>query len=839
MRYAATIRALAFLTALFLVTAYVDGSQAGATQDDIEGWFHVRWGDPPLGSGGQAAQNFSLVDDQGVERLLDIGSLHLSVSELRLLDRRRVRLRGEAIPRPGRPDLIVAQSVELADQQLPAPGLSREGLAVTGSQPWVNILCRFSDSAGVTPQPESYFTGLMGLSEPGMDHYWREVSYNLVNIAGTAVSDWRDLPNPLSFYVDEYGGANLGQIAADCTALHDSVVFYPGFVGINIMLNQTIGCCAWGGSWTLNRDGQIRQYRVTWMPPWAFSNQGVMAHEMGHGFGLPHSSGPYGTPYDSHWDPMSSSGGPCSPFHVLYGCIGRHTISHHKEILGWVSPGERYIAACGTTQTIHLWRLSTSPTAGGYKMALIPRNESGTSFYTVEARRFAGYDAYLPAEAVIIHDVDTTRSDRDAQVVDPDNNGNPNDAAAMWLPGESFVHSGLATVTVLSSTTTGYLVEIARTCPPAAPTWVGATPLSSSQVQLNWTDHSGNEDGFIIYRYGGGFSGQAGSVGPNVTAFTDNGLAPGVHYIYSLLAYTDSAFSLARNTITAIIPGGTPSAPVLESVVGTSTTQVRLTWKDNSANEAGFQVFRFDASNPGAGYTGLGLLPPNTTTFTDGGLQAGHTYVYWVVAQNGLFNGFSPAVFGGTTFAATPDPQAPRLSGGTSNSGSQVSITWSDNTADESGFRVQRWNGTSWQLVATLGPNATGYSESGLPGGTPYEYRVSAFAAGYEKFSPASLIVTTAGSWPAPPALSSAVGLSQSSIRVYWQDNASNETGYKLLRTDSVTGETTEFNLPPGTTTYLDSGLSPSRYYYYWLWAVGLQGTGYASTIIPANTYGP
>ena len=57
-----------------------------------------------------------------------------------------------------------------------------------------------------------------------------------------------------------------------------------------------------------------------------------------------------------------------------------------------------------------------------------------TRFYTVETRRLAGYDAKLPGHAVIIHFVDTTRSDRDAQVIDPDANGNPDDAGAMWLP---------------------------------------------------------------------------------------------------------------------------------------------------------------------------------------------------------------------------------------------------------------------------------------------------------------------------------------------------------------------------------------------------------------------
>jgi hypothetical protein len=389
--------------------------------------------------------------------------------------------------------------------------------------------------------------------------------------------------------------------------------------------------------------------------------------------------------------------------------------------------------------------------------------------------------------------------------------------------------------------------EVGAQCPsgiqsaPTAPTWQSATPLSESQVQLNWNDNSGDENGFVIYRYGASASTQAGSVGPNVTTFSDSGLAGGVHYIYSLVAHNGSGFTLAPDTITAITPGGAPAPPVLESVVGISTSQVRLTWRDNSPNEAGFQVFRFDPLNPGAGYTGLGLVPPNTTSMTDSGLAPGNTYFYWVVAQSadGLFNGFSPAIFSGTTFTASPDPLAPRLTGGVTVSGSQIRINWTDNTGNESGFRVQRWNGASWQLIATLGANATTYQDSGLAGGIAYQYQVSAFGSGFEKFSPASISVTTAGSWPAPPTPTSAYGLSTSSIRVNWQDNSSNETGFKLIRTDSVTGASTQIDLPAGTTTYQDTGLVAGRYYYYWLWALGSQGNGYASTIIPANTYAP
>ncbi|MCZ7624917.1 MAG: hypothetical protein M5R38_02920 [Candidatus Methylomirabilis sp.] len=207
-------------------------------------------------------------------------------------------------------------------------------------------------------------------------------------------------------------------------------------------------------------DGQTKSYNVTWLPPWGYENHGVIGHEMGHGFGLPHSSGPYSATYDSRWDVMSDVWDNCWPEHPEYGCIGVHTIAYHKDFLGWVPSVRRYVALPGSNTTIELERLG-QPSTTGYLMAKIPLGGSATQFYTVEARQKVGYDGPLPDSAVVIHFVDTTRWDRDAQVVDTDNNGNPNDAGAMWLPGDTFADTANGiTVSVLSTTTSGFLVAI-------------------------------------------------------------------------------------------------------------------------------------------------------------------------------------------------------------------------------------------------------------------------------------------------------------------------------------------------------------------------------------------
>ncbi|HEV8308164.1 MAG TPA: CARDB domain-containing protein, partial [Methylomirabilota bacterium] len=105
--------------------------------------------------------------------------------------------------------------------------------------------------------------------------------------------------------------------------------------------------------------------------------------------------------------------------------------------------------------------------SGNYLIAQIPIGGSSTEFYTVEARRAAGYDEGIPGDAIVIHRVDTTRRDRLAQVVDPDGNGDPNDDGAMWTPGETFSDpaSGI-TVSVGAASATSFEVTIGcATCP--------------------------------------------------------------------------------------------------------------------------------------------------------------------------------------------------------------------------------------------------------------------------------------------------------------------------------------------------------------------------------------
>ena len=446
-------------------------------QVSLSGWLTIIWGDPKPGSGGKPIEIYMLTDDTGRStQLLLNEELARPLGGILALNRKRVIVEGKWV----RPTVLETQSVQL-DVKSNAPADRSALQSVSGPQPWISILCKFADVPD-EPKALSYFQGMYGSAYPGLDHYWREVSYDIANVVGSDAVGWYTLPQPRSYYVyDEDGDGdddlNHSRAVNDCTAVADADVYFPGYVGINLMFNASLGCCAWGGSRYMYLDGVGKYYRVTWEPPWGYEDVTVIAHEMGHGFGLPHSSGDYGYTYDNQWDVMSDTWSNCSlSSDPVYGCLGQHTISYHKDILGWIPAGQKYVATA-SSQTVTLEQLALPQTAN-YKMVQIPIGGSAIHFYTVEVRRKVGYDVKLTGQAVIIHEVDTTRG-RPAHVVDVDGNGDTGDDGAIWTVGETFSDAANSiSVSVDSATATGFVVTITLDngpTPTATATW---TPTS-------------------------------------------------------------------------------------------------------------------------------------------------------------------------------------------------------------------------------------------------------------------------------------------------------------------------------------------------------------------------
>ena len=81
----------------------------------------------------------------------------------------------------------------------------------------------------------------------------------------------------------------------------------------------------------------------------------------------------------------------------------------------------------------------------------------------------------------------------------------------------------------------------------------------------------------------------------------------------------------------------------------------------------------------------------------------------------------------------------------------QLAVSWIDNSGDEDGFLVERRGQAAgaFQPVATLGPNAVAFLDTGVAAGTAYCYRVRAFnLAGPSTYSSEGCGTSAAGLLP-------------------------------------------------------------------------------------------
>jgi hypothetical protein len=209
---------------------------------------------------------------------------------------------------------------------------------------------------------------------------------------------------------------------------------------------------------------------VTWEPPWAYQNEGALAHEMGHGFGLPHANNSDldADTYDNPWDVMSDWRVDATS-DATFGTLPKHINIYHRDRLGWIDAARKLtIGSAGTFTNLSLDAAEIASSTNLQMIVVTLPGAVATHYYTIEARRAGAagdaYDHNLAGSAVIIHEIDMTRKEPawsvDAQTPPATV---ANDPGSMFTTGQTWAAPGGAfIVSVTAASANGFVVSVDR-----------------------------------------------------------------------------------------------------------------------------------------------------------------------------------------------------------------------------------------------------------------------------------------------------------------------------------------------------------------------------------------
>jgi len=256
------------------------------------------------------------------------------------------------------------------------------------------------------------------------------------------------------------------------------------------------------------------------------------------------------------------------------------------------------------------------------------------------------------------------------------------------------------------------------------PTGLSATAVSASQINLTWTDNSVTENGYYVEQspVDNLHFVQIAATGPNATSYSVTGLSAGTKYYYRVRAYNAITTSAYSNQTNATTLASIPVAPSGLTITTLLSSKIIIAWTDNSNNETGFKVQRKLGAT--GTYTTITTTGANATTYSDISVTDGTSYCYRVAATNSAGDSpYSNEVCGTTPLAK------PTAATATAVSSSQINLTWIDNSASETGYKIERKTGLAgtYSQIALVGANVQSYPDTnGLAPNTKYYYRVRA-----------------------------------------------------------------------------------------------------------------
>jgi hypothetical protein len=347
--------------------------------------------------------------------------------------------------------------------------------------------------------------------------------------------------------------------------------------------------------------------------------------------------------------------------------------------------------------------------------------------------------------SVVAHELEEATTDPDLNAW-YDATGNENADKCAWTFGTTY-HSANNALANMKLGSLDYLIQqnwvdaaggycalsYASVPAPPAPSTPGLTAVSSSEIDLTWTEQAGsNQTGLNILRCTGSCTPTltVGQAGATATTYHDTGLAGATTYSYIVQAFNSGGSANSGVATTATLTPPPPTAPSAPTLSVVSSSEIDLAWSGGSG-QTSFNVLRCTGTcTPSAS---IGSVAGNVFSYKNTGLAASTTYTYAVQGVNAGGAGTSgPSI---ATTQAPPTLSAPsnlKASAVRTGKKRKVNLSWTNGANPGVNDDIERCDGTctstsgTWAQIAQVSGTSTSYSDTSVSATTTYSYRVRA-----------------------------------------------------------------------------------------------------------------
>lgn len=266
------------------------------------------------------------------------------------------------------------------------------------------------------------------------------------------------------------------------------------------------------------------------------------------------------------------------------------------------------------------------------------------------------------------------------------------------------------------------IVDVTTSAAPDAPLeFVGFADNQNGYIEFMWSDLT-DETGYILERSsdGGSTWSELANIAADEFSYKDYTATPGVSYSYRIKGYNAVGDGAYSSVLELGLPG-VPDAPTNLTATTAGSTQINLTWTDNSNDEVGFKLqISLDQSTWNTIYT----AQAGETSYSNTGLNSTTTYYYRVFAYNDIGNSDYSNIGNAKTFLSAPINLT-----ATVPTGLYVELNWTNTDASTVGYEIERKAGSSktWIQIATTTVNKTTYDDENVISGVNYDYRVRSY----------------------------------------------------------------------------------------------------------------